>query len=103
MEKQDQIYFTPFLEKQCGLSICDIDIQIRYTIDDQGIHFVKNDLYSLIGNPDNTYETSTDNEYFFIHDNLFDRILETDQNSDIVLNIINKYVSLSPINENGID
>ena len=64
MEKHDQIYFTPFLAKYCGLSICDIDIQIRYTIDDEGIHFVKNDVYSLIGKSDNTYETSTDNEYF---------------------------------------
>ena len=31
---------------------------------------------------------------------MFDRILETDQNSDILLKAINKYVPLSSINEN---
>ena len=34
--------------------------------------------------------TSTDHECFCIHDDLFDRILETDQNSDIILKVIHK-------------
>ena len=38
---------------------------------------------------------------FFIHDDLFDRILETDQNSDIELKVIHKYLSLPSINDNG--
>ena len=54
-----------------------------YSIYDEEIHFVKGYVYSLIGNQYNTDGTSTDNEYFFIHDELFDWILETDQNSDI--------------------
>ena len=44
-----------------------------------------------------------DNKYLFIHDDLFDRILETEQNSDIVLNVINNDISLPKINENGTD
>ena len=38
---------------------------------------------------------------FFICDCLIDRILETDQNSDIVLKVINKDVSFLSINGNG--
>ena len=47
----------------------------RYSIDDEDIHFVKGDGYDWIGNPYNTYGTSTDNEYFFIHYDLLDRVL----------------------------
>ena len=52
----------------------------------------------MIGNPDHPDGSSTDHEYFCIHDNLFDRILETDQDSDITLNVIHKETSLSSIN-----
>ena len=62
----------------------------RYSIDYKGIRFVKGYRYALIGNPDHPDGTSTDHEYFCIHDDLFDRILETDQNSDIILNVIHK-------------
>ena len=47
----------------------------RYSIDDKEIHFVKGDGYALIGNPDHPDGSSTDHEYFCIHDDLFDRIL----------------------------
>ena len=57
--------------------------------------------FASIGDPDNPYGTSTDHEYFFIHVDLFDRFLETDQNSDIVLKVINKDVSWPSINDNG--
>ena len=55
-------------------------------IDDEYIHLVKGDGYDLICDPGNPYGTSTDHEYYFIRDDLFGRILDTDQNSDIVLN-----------------
>ena len=78
-EKHDQGYCTRFLENYCGLSLYDIYIEKRYTIDNEDLHFVKKDGYYLIGNPDNPDGGSTDHAYFLIHDDLFDRILETDQ------------------------
>ena len=60
--------------------------------------FLKGDGYDLIGNPDHPGVTSTDNEYYCIHDDLFDRILETDQNSDVILKVIHKEPSFSSIN-----
>ena len=100
MEKHEERSCTWFLEKYGGISIYYIDIERRYTIDDKCINFIKKYVYASIGNPDNPYGNSTDNEYFLIHDDLFDRILSTEQNSDILL-VINKYVSFTSINENG--
>ena len=73
-----------------GLSLYAIDLEKIYSIDDEDIQFVKGDGNALIGNPDNPDGNSTDHEYFFIHDDLFDRILETDQNYDIILKVIHK-------------
>ena len=58
-------------------------------------------MYVLTGNPDNPDGTSIDHEYFLIHDDLFDRILATDRNSYILLNLIKKDVLLPSINYNG--
>ena len=98
MQKYDQISCTCFLEKYEGLSIYDIDTEKRYSIDDREIHFEKRDRYALIGNSYHIYGTSTDNEYFCIHDDLFDIILETDQNYDITLKVIHKEPSFPSIN-----
>ena len=103
MKKDDQRYRTRFLAKYGGLSLYDIDTEKRYSIDDKEIHFVKGDGYALIGNPDHPDGTSTDHEYFCIHDDLFNRILETYQNSDIILKVIHKDPSFSSINENSTD
>ena len=84
-------------------SIYDIYFEKIYSIDDEDIHFVKVDGYALIGDPDHTYGISTDHEYFFICDDLFYRILKTDQNSDIALKVIHKEVSFSSINHNSTD
>ena len=73
-----------------GLSICDIDMDKIYSIDDKETNFVKGDKYALIGNPYHSDGTSTDHEYYCIHDDLFEKILETDQNSDIILKVIHK-------------
>ena len=88
MKKNYQRTRTCFLAKYGGLSLYKIDTEKRYSIDDKEIHFVKGDGYALIGNPDNPDGSSTDHEYFCIHENLFDRILETDQDYDITLNVI---------------
>ena len=86
------------MEKYGGLSLYDIDTEKRYSIDDKEIHFVNGDGYALIGNPDHPDGTSTDHEYFCIHYNVFDRILETDQKSDIKLKVNHKEPSFSSIN-----
>ena len=90
MKENDQRTRTRFFAKYGGLSLYDIDFGKRYSIDDEWIQFVKGEGYALIGNPDHPDRTSTDHEYFCIHDDLFERILETDQDSDIILKIIHK-------------
>ena len=101
MNKNDQRTRTCILAKYGGLSLYDIDFGKRYYIDNEYIKFVKGYRYALIGNPYHLDGTSTDQEYFCIHDDLFDRILETDQNSDIILKVIYKEPSLSSINDNS--
>ena len=81
-----------------GLSLYYIDTEKRYSIDEKEIHFVKGDGYALIGNPYFPDGSSTDHEYFCIHGDLFDRILATEQDSDITLNLIHIETSLPSIN-----
>ena len=90
MKKYDQRSRTCFLNKYGVLSLYDIYMENKYSIDDKEIHFVKGHGYALIGNPDHPDGTSTYHEYFCIHNDLFDRILETDQNYDITLKVIHK-------------
>ena len=90
MKKNYQRTRTCFLVKYGGLSLYDIDMEKRYSIDDEYIHFVKGEGYALIGDPYHPDETSTDHEELFIHDDLFDRILGTDQNYNITLKMIHK-------------
>ena len=49
-------------------------------------------------NLDHPDGSSSDHEYLCIHNDFFDRILETDQDSDIKLNVIHIETSLSSIN-----
>ena len=91
------------MAKYGGLSLYYIDFGKRYSIDDEDTHFVKVDGYILIGNPDHPDGTLTDHEYFCIHDDLFNRILETDQNSDIILKVVQEEPSFSSINDNSTD
>ena len=90
MKETDQISCTRFLEKYGGLSLNDIDLKSIYTLDHEDILFVNKHGYDLTGNTDETYGTSTYYKYFFIHDNLFDQVLATNQNDNISLNIIPK-------------
>ena len=98
IKKYDQRYCTWFLAKYVGLYLYDIDMEKIYSVDDRESHFVKGDGYALIGNPDYPDGNSTDHEYFCIHYNVFDRILETDQKSDIKLKVNHKEPSFSSIN-----
>ena len=97
MKKDDQRSLSRFLANYRGLSLYDIDTEKRYSIDYKETNFVKGDGYALIGNPYHPDGTSTDHEYFFIHDDFFDRILETDQNSDNILKVIHKDPTFSSI------
>ena len=81
-EEKYQRTRTCFLDKYGGLSLYDIDTEKRYSIGDKGFLFVNGDVYALIGNPDH--------QYFCTHDDLFERILETEYNSDITLKVIQK-------------
>ena len=103
VKEHDQIFCTSFLEKYCCLSINDIDVERRYYLGDEDIKFIKKYGQDLFDNPDNPDGTSTDHEYFLIHDDLFDIDLATDHNSDIVLNVINTDVSFPSINDNDTD
>ena len=69
-----------------------------YSIDDKEINFVKVDGYALIGNPDHTDQISSNHEYYCICDDLFDRILKPDYDSDISLKVIHEEPSFSSIN-----
>ena len=103
MKKSDHITRTGSFAKYGGLSLYYIDFGKRYSIDDEDIHFVKGYGYSLIFNPDHPDVTSIDHEYFCIHDELFDRILETDHTYNIILRLIKKEPTFSSINYNSID
>ena len=98
MKKYYKRYRTRFLAKYGGLSLYDIDTEKRYYIEDKEMHFVKGEGYALIGNPDFPDGFSTDHEYFCIHKDLIDRILATDQDSDISLNLIHRETLLPLIN-----
>ena len=97
-KKDNQIYRTCFLAKYEGLYLYDINTEKRYSIDEKEMHFVKGEGYALIGNPDFPYGSSTDHEYFGIHEDLFDRILATDHDSDISLNLVHRETSFPSIN-----
>ena len=102
-EENDQRTCTRLLAKYGGLSLYGIGFEKIYSIDDEDFHFVKKYGYALIGNPDHPDGTSTDHGYFWIHDDLFDIILETDHNLDIILKVIHKEASFSSINDNSTD
>ena len=81
--------------KYNGISPYDIDVEERYDIYNEDIIFVNNYGYAIIGNPNHTDRNPTDHEYFLILYYMLDIILETDQNYDIVLKVISKYVSFT--------
>ena len=103
LNKTDQISCTQFLKYMLVslfmISIWRRDIQLATKI--FSLKYIYK--YALIGYSYHTYVTSTDHEYFFIHDDLFDQILPTDQDNNIELNMIPKYVVLPSINYSSTD
>ena len=59
------------------LDLYDEDMKKRYVMDNEVIHYVKKDGMYLIGIID---QSSTDHEYFVVHEYLFDRILAIHHN-----------------------
>ena len=78
------------MEKYGGLSIYNIDFGEIYSIDNEEIQSVKGYGCVLIGNLYHPDGTSTYHEYFCIHDDFFNKILENDQNYDIILKVNHK-------------
>ena len=99
MNKTDKRYCTQFFVKYVSLSIYDVYLKKRYTIDQEDIIFVKKYGYAFIGNPDKPDGISMDHGYFFMHDDLFDRIISTNHNDSISLKIIPRYLYFPSIND----
>ena len=63
MKRHDQRTRNHFLETYDNLSLYDIDFDKIQSVFYEDIRFVKGDVYSLIGNPDNPDGTSMYHEY----------------------------------------
>ena len=99
-KKTDQRYRTQFLETIGGLSLYDEDKNKRYTIDQEDINLLNNHGFVLIGNIDKPDSYQLTMSILYIHNYLFDRILETNKNDNISLKNISKNVSSPIINGN---
>ena len=63
-----------FLAKYVSLDLYDKDLEKRFIIKHEKFKFDKNAGYTLIGMPEKPGGTLSDNWYFFIHDDIFERI-----------------------------
>ena len=63
-----------FIEKYGSLALYDEDMKKIFIIDHKKLQFDKNYGWTLIGIPEKPDGTLSNNEYFCIHDDLFDRI-----------------------------
>ena len=84
-----------FLEKYGSMSLYDEDLDKRCIIDHEQLQFDKNSGWTLIGIPEKPGITLLYNEFFWIHDDIFDRSQSTHQDNNIML----KFISNEP-NEN---
>ena len=74
-----QLSCTMFLAKYGSLDLYDKDLKKIFIIDQEQLQFYKNYGWNLIRIPEKPDGTLPDNEYFCIHDDLFDRIQSTNQ------------------------
>ena len=93
-QEQETIIVYPVSGKYGILALYDIDLE-AIIIDHEQLQFDKNSGWILIGNPENPDGYLLYHEYFFIRDDLFDRIQSTYQDKNIVF----KFISNEP-NEN---
>ena len=84
-----------FLAKYGSLDIYDEDTKKIFIINHEILEYNKTHGWTLIGIPEKEDGTFSDNEYFFIHDYLFDIIQSNHQDR----NILWKFISNEP-NEN---
>ena len=84
-----------FLAKYVSLYLYDEDLNKRFSINHEKLRFDKNYGWNLIVIPEKPDRSLLDHEYFFTHDDIFDRIQSTHQDKNIML----KFISNEP-NEN---
>ena len=77
-----------FLEKYGSLVLYDEDVKKIFIIENEVLQFDKISGCNLIGIPNEINGLMSDNEYFCIHDIIFDKIQSTHQYNNISLNII---------------
>ena len=82
IKNKSQVLKTIFLAKYGSLALYDEDLEQIFIIDHKQLEFDKTDGWTLIGIPEKEDGTFYDNEYFCIHDDLFDRIKSTDQDQN---------------------
>ena len=78
----------PFFEKYGSLCLYDEYTEKRFIIDHKQLQFDKNSGWALIGIPDKSDGTLSDNEYFCIHDDLFGRTQSAHQDRNIMWEFI---------------
>ena len=61
------------------MALYDVDLEKIFITDHEQLQFDKTDGQTLIGIPEKEDGTLSDHEYFWIHDDLFDRIKSTHQ------------------------
>ena len=81
-----------FLKKYVSLDLYDEDVKKIFIIDHKQLQFDKNDVLSLLVIFDKPDGSLSDHAMFCIHDDLFDRIKSTHQNT----NIMWKFISDKP-------
>ena len=72
-----QLSCTMFIARYGSLDVYDEDTEKIFTIDHEKLEFDKNAGWTLIGISEKPDETLSYHEYFWIHDDLFDRIKST--------------------------
>ena len=95
IENKSQLLCTIFLAKYGSLDLYDEYPEKRFIIDQEQLQFDKNYGWTLIEIVEKPDGFLLDNEYFCIHDDIFDRIQSDNQYNNTML----KYISNEP-NEN---
>ena len=73
-----------FIAKYGSLALYDEDLEKIFIIYHEQLKLDKTDGWTLIGIPEKEDGTFSDNEYFCIHDDLFDRIKSTNQDQNFL-------------------
>ena len=95
IKNKRQLSKAIFPAKYGSLALYDEDLNKIFIIEHEILEFNKTDVWLLIGIPKKEDGTFSDQEYFWIHDDIFDRMQLTHQDR----NILRKFISNEP-NEN---